>query len=705
MTRAGVRIGVGTRVMFDGEVFVIAEWLPSGTGNEVVLKGPTSFCRMSVVALLSDGRTRLIGTEEGPEPDDDIEPAATTLLALTPAELSEIRVRADHVREVLTGYRSGSAETAADGEPRAEFDPKLPLGARHEAKAAELGVHARTVRRWVADYRAHGEAGLVSTRTPGTDRVDRRWLETALSIMAEHTNESKPSEASVILQVRARLAIEYGPGTVQEPSRATAYRRLAELDKRHRTFSGTTKRNRDIANRPDRQYGKLRPTRPGEYVILDTTRLDVFALDPFTLRWVQVEMSAAMDWYTRCIVGLRLTPVSTKAVDAAAMMYQVFRPPLAPASWPANATWPDHGIPREVLIDPDQIDRTGRAVTGPALVTDTIVVDHGKIYVSEHLNSVCQRFGISIQPARLREGSDKGPLERFFRTVREGLLQYLMGYKGPDVNARGLDVEGHAFFYIDQLEAIVREWIGTRYHHRPHDALFDPGLPSGKMTPAQMFEHGMVRAGYIEAPRHPHLAYEFLRTEPRTIQPYGVQHANLIYRGQVLTSLSKMRSPYTGRFKNRWPIHIDPDDISRVYIRHPETREWHELLWEHATEIPMPFSEDTLHFARALFSRDHDFIDDQKALLDLFDRWQLGMGKSPAERRMALRLARQEAALSNQVGNADAESVAALTSVKALPQVRTGGFPAESTLYEEGDDDDPLELTEDYEDDERLDWA
>jgi hypothetical protein len=37
--------------------------------------------------------------------------------------------------------------------------------------------------------------------------------------------------------------------------------------------------------------------------------------------------------------------------------------------------------------------------------------------------------------------------------------------------------------------------------------------------------------------------------------------------------------------------------------------------------------------------------------------------------------------------------------------VRTGGFPAESTLYEEGDDDDPLELTEDYEDDERLDWA
>ena len=30
----------------------------------------------------------------------------------------------------------------------------------------------------------------------------------------------------------------------------------------------------------------------------------------------EIELTAAMDWYARCIVGLRLTPVSTKAVDA-----------------------------------------------------------------------------------------------------------------------------------------------------------------------------------------------------------------------------------------------------------------------------------------------------------------------------------------------------------------------------------------------------
>ncbi|MGC7242924.1 transposase, partial [Mycobacteroides abscessus subsp. massiliense] len=95
-------------------------------------------------------------------------------------------------------------------------------------------------------------------------------------------------------------------------------------------------------------YGKLRPTRPGEYVLMDTTRLDVFALDPLTLQWLQAELTVAMDWYTRCITGLRITPVSTKSVDAAATLYQTYRPPPTMESWPTHAVWPEHGIPRTV---------------------------------------------------------------------------------------------------------------------------------------------------------------------------------------------------------------------------------------------------------------------------------------------------------------------------------------------------------------------
>ena len=37
--------------------------------------------------------------------------------------------------------------------------------------------------------------------------------------------------------------------------------------------------------------GRLRATRPGEYVVLDTTPLDVFAMEPVTMRWVGVELT------------------------------------------------------------------------------------------------------------------------------------------------------------------------------------------------------------------------------------------------------------------------------------------------------------------------------------------------------------------------------------------------------------------------------
>jgi hypothetical protein len=386
------------------------------------------------------------------------------------------------------------------------------------------------------------------------------------------------------------------------------------------------------------------------------------------------------------------------------MMFQVFRPPPAPPSWPDYAVWPHHGIPRAILIDPDQfVTSPGKAASGPALTPETIVVDHGKIYVSEHLNSVCQRLGISIQPARIREGRDKGPLERFFRTVREGLLQYLPGYKGPDINSRGLDVEGHAFFYIDQLEGIVREWIAAVYHHTRHSSLFDMHLPRATMTPAQMFAHGVARAGYIEAPRDPFLAYEFLQVEARTIQHYGVQCGTLRYTGGVLSELGNRTSPYTGKFRNRWPIHVDPDNIAHVFIKHPDSGQWHMLEWEHAAHVDAPFSEEALQYARRIVLQEHGFVDDQLALDELLTRWNLHMGVSAAERRMALRMSRQDEALSNQIETADADAVAGLPTVQAA--IGAGERPpvrSDKTAVSDDDTDD--ELAEDYDDD-SMDWA
>jgi hypothetical protein len=72
----GVRIGVGTRVKYDGAVHEVTEWIPTVCGTDVVLRGPNSVCRMSVVELVSGTRVRLLIDSSSPESTDQMVPAA-----------------------------------------------------------------------------------------------------------------------------------------------------------------------------------------------------------------------------------------------------------------------------------------------------------------------------------------------------------------------------------------------------------------------------------------------------------------------------------------------------------------------------------------------------------------------------------------------------------------------------------------------------
>ncbi|QJS13958.1 DDE-type integrase/transposase/recombinase [Streptomyces argyrophyllae] len=700
MSGAQARVGVGTRFVYDGDVVEVIELTATSAGNEVVLQdGSGQIRRLTLKELLFSDRASLIPEDPGPAANDVEQIASVILGQLRPEERRLVKDRAEHVREVLTGYRSGTPAIAREGEPRREYADGQPLTSRYAAKAAELGVGERSVRRWVALFREHGAAGLAPRKgapsTPVT-LADDRWVETALEVMVEHTGRSRPSRTLVIERTRARVIARFGPGVVGQPSRAAAFRILSELEQRHPLFRLSTKRNRDIAERPEGPYGKLRPTRPGEYLLVDTTRLDVFAFDPLTLKWVQAELTVAMDWYSRCICGIHLTPVSTKAMDVTAVLFECFRPRPAGPDWPKHAVWPEHGIPRTVLLDVDHVE--GPGLVSPPLVPETLVVDHGKVYVSEHLTSVCQRMGISVQPARLRTGRDKGPVERFFRTLREGLLEAMPGYKGPDIHSRGENAEGEAFFFLDELEAMIREWTAAVYHCRPHSGLVDPGLPGLRMSPAQMFEHGIARAGYIEVPRDPDLAFEFLPTKWRTVQHYGVEIDRRRYRGAGLPAPG-IRSPYAGPVKDGWPSQVDPDDITRIYFRAPDTRVWHALTWEHAPSLQMPLSEDALAFARRLAAAKYRYPDDRLAVADLLERWNLGLGTTLTERRMALRISREQAAL--DLLQPGATVGGSLSSVRrALGQAEVPAGTDAEPVAEAGDDDaadlDDLIAEEDF---------
>ena len=622
MTRARgtVRLGVGTCVYMRGIKVDIVEL----TGNRVVLRdGSGHFCTASVAEVTQDLQQQTQAVDPEPMKADSL-------------DNPEVSEKLAHVREIETGYKSGSPLMVEPGEPRPEYLTSKSRVSRCQAKAVELGIAKRTVQRWVKLFRESGAAGLVDERTTLQFEtfagIDPRWLDVARQIIDEHELESTPTKQLVLDRIRARLDREHGDGVVQCPRRSKAYRALSELNRGTNAFTGSAKGKRSIANKPTATFSGLKATSPMQYVLFDTTPLDVFAMDPITMSWVGIEMTIAIDLYSRCIVGLRMSPRSTKAIDVARVLHNILEPTQFPRDWPPTARWPYGGIPAAVVFDPTRV-----TTAGTPSYPDTVIVDHGRQYVSQHFMAACERLGISIQPARPYTPTDKAVVERFFRTLRQGLIEALPGYKGPDVFSRGERPEQDAFFFMDELEEIVREWIATVYHLRPHSSLVDPHVPGMNLSPAQMFDHGISRCGFLEVPADPNLAKQLLRVEWRNVHHYGAEIGGLRYSGEIVHKLSNNASPYRGAHPGQWPFYVNDDDRSHIYFYDRHGGAWHQLDWEHRAALEAPFSKEALEHARKLAKAEDKFVDDRIALAQLLDRWNVGLAASPKDRRMALR--------------------------------------------------------------------
>lgn len=608
MPRGVLTLEPGARFWFEGEMWEVDTFL----GDQARLRRGTTVRSVATSALLAAATPldELSDRHEGA--DDPLALPAVALAGLTAKQRREVERKVEELRPLL--------QPAADGRSHPE---------RLASRATELGVSVRTLERRLERFEARGPAGLADERILRETRrgVDPGWDEACREVLSSFVPESTPTRKTVIARTNRAFLAAYPEGTL--PSKSVAYLRVGELAKGRYIF-GDAKQRRSVAERPSGPMGRLRATRPGEFFVLDSCRLDVFALEPVTHRWVNTELTAAMDLYDRSIKGLRLRPVAAKSADVASVLFQA----MTPQRWgyhPSDPQGPYAGIPESLYV--------GETCIAP----DTIVIDHGKIYLSEHTASVCRRLGISIQPALTYKPTDKAVLERFFRTARQGLLDKLEGYKGPDIASRGKDAEDHAFYYVSELEQILREWVGQVYHHSAHDGLPKPESPREFMTPAQAHARGMAQCGRLRLPVKADLFYDFLQVHWRKIHHYGVEVASQRYDGPGLNLYRNQTSPYGGAHAGKWPILLDVDDVRHAYFKDPADGTWHQLLWEHAATLTAPFSQDAADFTRALSRQQDKFVDPAQAIEDLLARWQAKEVTTRRERNLAIRLAAQQA--------------------------------------------------------------
>jgi transposase InsO family protein len=617
---------IGDRVRFDGGVHQVVGI--EGTMVRLVHENGMPWLAAAGY-LMAAADFEIMGRDDG---EQVIPPLA--LLGAVPEPVAErARFWELHILEVLTGLPGDAREGAV---PRPDFDPQLHgLAEREAAKAAELAAagepgSVRNLRRLRQRYEKQGLWGLVDHRATRLSRefgrVDERVVEAIAEAMEEQADDSTGTRQRAWRRAQKILAERHPGQEVPLPSTSSVYRIFAALEGGRHTF-GSAARRRSNANRPSTPFTASTAQRPGEIVQTDTTPLDVMAVFDDGVPG-RPELTITLDVATRTIGAAVLRPAGTKAVDAAVLLARMLVPEPMRPGWDPVLSMAGSVLPHQRLVAVDQ--RLAAAAAKPVIVPSTIVIDHGKVFVSKTFMTACRVLGISVQPARPYTPTDKGICERTFRSINTLFCQYVAGYTGSDVTRRGKDVASQAAWTLPQLQELLDEWI-VCWQSRPHDGLRSPYLPGRELSPNEAYAVMVARAGYLPVPLSGEDYIELLPVTWRAVNDYGIQ---IDYRTYDCAELGpyRRRSSAAAARNGRWEVHFDPYDLSRVWMRDPDREGWITVPWTQLPMVSAPFADFTWRHARDILTARGQDDTDQTAIARVLDSLLARAGNGPSSR-------------------------------------------------------------------------
>lgn len=529
------------------------------------------------------------------------------LLDGLPAEVTEhARWLEGHLAEVAGGQPAGAGPDAV---PRPEYDPAVTsLRQREITKAAELRAAGhrmplRTLQRLRHKYETEGVWGLVDHRSTRyssqSGRVDDRVVDAVRRAVEQETDRSTGTVGRLRRRTEQILAVEHGledPSAVM-PSRATFYRLVARVTAGRHTF-GSARTRRSLAKRPAGPFGTVTALRPGEWMQIDSTPVDVrVVLDNGMVD--RAELTWLIDVATRTIPAAVLRP-SAKAVDAALLLARALTPEPMRPGWADALRMSRSVLPHRQLASIDQ--RLEHAAARPVIVPETIVCDHGMVYMSQAFRSACRALGISFQPSHKGSPWEKGAVERSLGSVATMFAQHVVGYVGSGVERRGKNAEQDAAWSITELQDLLDEWIVSVWQNRPHDGLRHPLTPGKALTPNEQYAALVETAGYVPVPLSASDYIELLPVTWRAVNAYGIKISNRRYDCADLNPYRHQHSGVTAR-NGLWEVHHDPYDVTRIWVRDHCGGGWIAVPWTQLKTTAVPFGEAAWDQARRLLAR------------------------------------------------------------------------------------------------------
>ncbi len=320
------------------------------------------------------------------------------------------------------------------------------------------------------------------------------------------------------------------------PSRATVYRRIASLEQDLVDQARLGKRAAERKYRP--VTGAIKVQRILERIEVDHTPLDLIVIDedtalPLGRPWLTV----AIDRYSRMIMGFY---VCFHEPSSFSILQCVKRAVLPKESWlqkypDIKEQWPCHGIP------------------------ELIASDNGMDLHSDAFVQVCEEMGVQLLFCPAKEPEYKGSVERFFRTISQGLIHRLPGSVFSNVDQRGdYPSEEVAAIDLKTLMHLLTKWVVEVYHCSKHRKL--------GMTPLAKWTDGLADRS-IELPAHPEQMDVLIGIPAqRMLFRYGLEMDNLFYNSADLQAIFG-RAGADSRLE--LSLKYYEDDISYIHVLDP----------------------------------------------------------------------------------------------------------------------------------------
>ena len=542
--------------------------------------------------------------------------------SLDEATIADAGFKHEVCTELITGYRYGLPELAQPGEPFYPFGPTfgMSLSARiramsqlisyertvdrvtmrrvHEGHIKTGRVAPRTIHDWVRAYERDPWRGMVDGRKTrgkqGFEGLDPTFRRIAEDLFTQFDGTISAVNLQEI-ERRARLQLKNeGVADPNLPERLVQ----EYLSYHYRALGGTTRAHKSRRLRKVAGHESYPAQHPGETSV-DLTRWDAFCLDELHERAISVEVGTLISLPTRVVLACRVYPRSATAVEAGLLIYDAMRQ----FSMVVDGTTIDDfrwvGVPSSLDLSGNPLKWGRRHLASdpntlrgehhlPGVAPTSLRSDHGSIFVSQHLQTMCAEFGINLMLSRTKKPNDNAHVERLHETYQRA-AQQIPGFKGRAVHERGTFVTDQPLLTVEEFTRHLHRFIALDYHRQPHDGLTLPGAPGIRLTPLEMHDAITEAAGRLTVPQHPDLIYQFLPI--RWLRPghAGVEYKNLTYDAEVLEDFRSVRG---GRFRdkdNAVPFHYDPRDVTRLWFRHPDTDRIHEIPWRgrHLIHAPL----------------------------------------------------------------------------------------------------------------------